>query len=109
MHDLDLSRERKEVAERSCKGVRGINSPKRTSTFPWEVLKGRKKRKRPGKWKSRSSSRLSCVCAGPSGAKTPSGDNATETMEDAENRGPAQLLGHLSRLIRLLRIPEMSL
>lgn len=100
--------ERKEVAERPCKGVRGINSPKRMGTFPWEVLKERK-RKIAGKWKSQSSSRLSCVCAGPSGAKTPSGDNAVETMEDAENRGPAQLPGYLSRLIRLLRIPETSL
>lgn len=101
--------ERKRGGREAVQGSEGNKQSIKEETFPWEVLKERKKRKRGGKWKSRSGSRLSCVCAGPSGAKTPSGDNTVETMEDSENRGPAQLPGHLSRLIRLLRIPEPSL
>lgn len=94
--------------QEAMQGSERNKQPKKDGDLSTGSVKGKEEEKRWGR-KSQSSSRLACLCAGPLGAKTPSRDNAAETMEDAENRGPAQLPGHLSRLIRLLRIPETSL
>lgn len=90
MSDLDAGKcqERKEVTERPCKGVRGMNLPKEDWDLFMRSVRGKEeeKRCRMGAGEGGLPELLKAclpLCVGTPGAETPSPDNAAETMEDA--------------------------